>query len=78
MTNLGAYNVSTQSFFAPVGTATVVYDNSTGNGSFFAPGPGLANMDWGTLSAGGNNDITVFQIGYATSQFDRSARARSP
>lgn len=70
VTNLGAYNVATQSFFAPVGTATIVYDNSTGNGSFFAPGAGLANMDWGTLAAGGNNDITTFQIGYATSQFD--------
>jgi hypothetical protein len=69
-TYAGVYDVATGVFTTtpppPAGLATV-YDNSAGNGSFFTPGPGTIQMDWGTLSAGGHNDITEFDIGYATS-----------
>lgn len=50
----------------PPGSA-VIYDNSAFGGSYFPSGPGLLNMDWGTLSAGGMNDIVSFDMGYATS-----------
>ncbi|MFT7464048.1 MAG: hypothetical protein ACI9EF_002397 [Pseudohongiellaceae bacterium] len=72
-TYAGRYDVASGVFLPgpklppPPGSAVVVYDNSATNGSFFTPGPGAVNMDWGILSAGGNNDITEFDIGYATS-----------
>ena len=40
----------------------VTYDNTFTNGFFFQPGVGIVNMDWGTLSAGGNNDILEVEI----------------
>jgi len=72
-TYAGVYDVATGVFTAtpsvpppPSGLLTV-YDNSATNGFFFTPGPGTVNMDWGTLSASGHNDITEFDIGYVTS-----------
>jgi hypothetical protein len=72
VTHAGTYDITSGVFTAgttpppPPGTA-LVYDNSATNGSFFAGGTGLANMDWGTLAAGGLNDIVSIDIGYATS-----------
>jgi len=45
----------------------VVYDNTTTNGSFFTPGPGIVNMDWGTFASGGLDTVVAIQVGYATS-----------
>lgn len=72
VTYLGTYSVASQAFLPtpPPGVKVIVYDNSTSNGSLFPAGAGLANMDWGTLSAAGNNDITTFQIGYGTATPD--------
>jgi hypothetical protein len=65
----GTYDVTSDTLIpvAPPPGGTVVFDNTAGNGSFYAPGAGLANMDWGTLSAGGSNSVTSIQIGYASS-----------
>ena len=69
VTYLGTYDLATQAFVPPSGAdgGVVVYDNTGASGSFFAAGPGLINMDWGTLAATPNNKITDIQIGYATS-----------
>jgi hypothetical protein len=70
VTHLGTYDLATQSFLAtvpsPADGSAVVFDNTAFGGSFFQPGSGSVNMDWGTLSAGGFNDITTIQIGYGT------------
>lgn len=68
----GVYDVASGVFFPgtptpPPAGPEVVYDNSAFAGSFFPAGPGLVSMDWGTLAAGGHNDITEIEIGYATS-----------
>lgn len=44
-----------------------VYDNSVTNGSFFGPGAGIVNMDWGTFASGGLDKVVAMRIGYATS-----------
>jgi hypothetical protein len=70
VTHLGTYDLATHTLASPApgqadGSA-IVFANTVSNGSFFQPGAGFINMDWGTLSAGGFNDITEVQIGYAT------------
>ncbi len=66
-TYLGTYSMATGEISPPQagdGDA-VVFDNTVGNGFFTSPA-NTVMMDWGTLSAGGNNFITNIQIGYAT------------
>jgi hypothetical protein len=47
----------------------VLYDNTADNGSFFVPGKGFIEMDWGTPAYGGNGAVlTGYQIGYATTR----------
>jgi hypothetical protein len=68
-TYAGTYDVDSGTLtpgVPPDGAAVVIYDNTNFQGSFFQPGPGNYNMDWGTLSAGGNNFVTSVQIGYGT------------
>ncbi|MHC5209710.1 MAG: hypothetical protein ACYTG2_03225 [Planctomycetota bacterium] len=70
VTYLGTYDVATQTIIPPGSNpadgSAIVYDNTAFLGSFFQPGPGNENMDWGELAAGGFNDITDIQIGYGT------------
>lgn len=70
VTYLGTYDLETQTMLPPGTTpadgSAVVLNNTAFLGSFFQPGAGFINMDWGTLSAGGFNDITDIQIGYGT------------
>ena len=67
-TYLGTYDLATQTMIPspPPPGVTSVYCNDAINNSFFGPGAGIINMDWGTLSAGGANDIVEFEVGYAT------------
>ena len=67
VTYVGTYDLASGELLpAPPPTGTIVYDNTTGNGSFFPAGTDQLVMDWGTLSAGGRNAISTVQLGYAT------------
>lgn len=69
-TYAGTYDLATGTLTpgGPDGSPQIIFDNSNPSGSFFQPGAGNYNMDWGTLAAGGHNFVTTVQIGYATQQ----------
>ncbi|MGQ0553670.1 MAG: hypothetical protein ACT4PU_10680 [Planctomycetota bacterium] len=72
-TYAGTYDLATGVLTPPgpgdVGTSSTLYDNSTANGSFFNPGTGIYNLDWGTVNFGGTGaTLDSIQIAYATSK----------
>lgn len=73
--NAGTFYAATGEFVragavetTPSFSAAQIFDNSAFLGSFFQPGPGVKNVDWADLSATGQNEITEFVVGYATTQ----------
>ncbi len=71
ITHVGVYHVATNTITPASqfeGTPALVFDNTAFAGSFFAPGPGTKNLDWADLSAVGQNELTEFVLGYATSE----------